>query len=656
MAKDLASLPLEILLFIFLCLDLKSRISLGRSCKRMHSVLNDSTLWKSIEIYKVKSTTSSLVSFLKRCSPYVERFRMEGHFPLKSTGKLISMFANIESLALRPSRTVAIDSAFISSICEACKCLSEVVLYIDRFPFDSIHKDSHILNLLRPFFYRSKPYNRIVLYCTNMAAGQLLYNTHEYKRSINQMISDVLSFWLKNVFSAPQNLDLHFLRPDCGNAQLAQSVDYSLLSKLLSKVNPERSAMMGTKSVLSVCLCCRYLLVQGKCKPHFQCALQPEQTSPMLASLPGDIEGSSHLVKVNEFVICYRFPNKLWLSGISCELGDFKIITHLDLSFDAGLNSHNLQVVAQQCTKLRALNIQRCTSAMNDFEGLGAVIASCKQLHFLNILGIHLKENQKEESMKIWKIIAQSKLQNILISSCFLAVPSKEEASSEALITLFSRFATLKALYVSINPTPKEYKNCVPCLTLSDTSLKMVVECPSIEYINIQGVTRGYPSALRKLLSDSCKLKSVSVGNACGMFSSVALPLPQNNHNIYLSICQLCFVNKHFDVPDVICEALGRNGKLTHLCLHVRSVSRRGLECILKGNPNLSLVEIIISSTEARGKVFQKFVKDLTTSLSCPAVIFGFYKIAFMNPVDIHSTWTLSSCLTTPETLWHICD
>ena len=67
--------------------------------------------------------------------------------------------------------------------------------------------------------------------------------------------------------------------------------------------------MMGTKSVLSVCLCCRYLLVQGKCKPHFQCALQPEQTSPMLASLPGDIEGSSHLVKVNEFVISVSYTH-----------------------------------------------------------------------------------------------------------------------------------------------------------------------------------------------------------------------------------------------------------------------------------------------------------------------------------------------------------
>lgn len=587
---SLSALPLECLDEILRCLSTRDVVAVGCSCSALRRVTSSSSrLWRRVCFSRVANEHEEVVrSLLKQYGHWAHSVHVSTTLPYGKIVKLLASCKSCTSLSLRfqSARSSSISPVQLKALCSQLSCLKSVELW-NRTSNAACLTD--VVSLLSGL--------------TNLDDATLhLSGVHP---------GTLLQAWV-SLRCRPRCISLH--------------TDFSqddLLPQMLSLLKGHSSWTMSVaeSSTFTCCVSCADPLEADMCKPEIQVSLGAN-TAPFvmipIQSLSIPVKGSCSLVQTTLRTVAV-FTAEEMPSVIPCTW-NLHVVTHLNLSKLRVLEASDiLSHVAESCKELMALNVSGSVGVMLNLAGLQSVILHCSKLRFIDVSGIPIAN---ADVAHFWEILSSSSLTHLTVGNCSLSSANSlavgqatrplQECPNDDVWAICSSLTSLQALELRCCNVAAKKHVCLSCSAFSASQLAKVQVFAHLSYLACYTSTVK-PYSLKSILSECRALQCLRFEYRSMQLQAGggSLCLPGPSPGLYASLTQLCIVSTVLTLSDDICEALGQNGKLTHIFLLIQAMSLKAIEQLLRGNRRLAAVQIIFMSF--LGKHFKTFVQKLSS-------------------------------------------
>jgi len=258
---------------------------------------------------------------------------------------------------------------------------------------------------------------------------------------------------------------------------------------------------------------------------------------------------------------------------LNYKIKNLEFVTDLDISLSGILYSEHLEQIAIQCPNLQRLNLKHNKDCLKTLDGLHAIATSCCNLQGLNIMNISVEE--VENHTRLWQILGNMNLTQLGVEMCIL-LPAVR-GNPQKVVSLFQKCTNLKALETN-------YFVCKSCLL--DKSQVDLSYFLSLQHCVISINHRCRNTALQSILS--CKeLKCLRYSDNIDVGQSLSVV---HSHNLQ----QIQIESAFSDIPDTFMSTISIHGRLVHVVLHVRSLTREGITTLVTNSPKLRTLHIVI--------------------------------------------------------------
>ena len=589
---SLPSLPLECLEEILGRLSTRDVVAVGCSCRALRRVTSSSSrLWRRVCFSYVANEHEDVVrSLLKLYGHWVHSVHVSTTLPYGKPVKLLALCNSCTSLLLRfqSARSSSISPVQLKALCSQLICLKSVELW-NRTNNAACLTD--VVSLISGL--------------TNLDEATL------HQSSVHPVT--VLQAWIR-LRCRPRCISLHtdFKQDD-------------LLHQMLSLLKGHSSWTMSVaeSSTFTCCVSCADPPQADMCKPEIQVSLGAS-TAPFIIipiqSLSIPVKGSCSLVQTPHRTVAV-FSAEEVPSVIPC-IWNLHTVTHLNLSKLCALEGSDILLhVAESGKELVALNVCGSVGVMVNLAGLQSVVQNCLNLKFIDVSGIPIAN---ADVAHFWESLSSSSLTHLTVSNCSLssarslavgqAAKPLQECPNDDAWAICSRLTSLHALELRCCNVAAKKHVCLSCSAFSDGQLAKVQVFAHLSYLACYTSTVK-PHSLRSILSECRALQYLRFEYRSMQLQagSGSLCLPGPSPGLYASLTQFCIVSTVLTLSDDVCEALGQNGKLTHVFLLIQAMSLKAIEQLLRGNHRLAAVQMMFMSF--LGKHFRTFVQKLSSDL-----------------------------------------
>ena len=568
-------LPPELLLMILLLLPLRERLCVRLTCRRLHSLINDPSLWDHIAWKHVTQSDDNLLkAVLRISSPHLRELE------LTSTSGQLRNYPELSDFLSRCRNTRSL------SLCGFLVSASQVEVLIQAMP-----QLSHVRIDLS---FESGPRRDAekVLSAAKSLESLIIGLPTDMHRHATQHVANLA--WTLRVWSK-----LDFYPADLGLIHKELIVgclddDYLIGNIYFLKLREIQCSHRAR-------LCLHIPSVPMKLTP-----LQPVfevhlPYSPVLACgkplglssyfmLSQGAMGSDHFSRAHCCQL-HKTVNALDQVAQKSFMLFAQCISSLKLE-GSNLASTHLEAIACACPNLTDLDIAHCTDALKSLQGLAAIARGCPKLKGLNVNYIH--NDHVEDIQTFWDILSRIEhLAYLTVTGCLISPnsPAQSNARGSAVTTtIIKKMLRLQALQIASISEVKDSNYC-PLPDSELPSLSNMVSLRCLRIFDLPPVRVSLGPGFGELLGKLNHLTYLNISFPYSKPEPQRLTLP-TDASFYTSLEQLYVRCWNFAVSDALVDALVHSRKLTHVFLLIGSISQTGLLNLIQKSPRLTVCNV----------------------------------------------------------------
>ena len=560
-------LPSEILLLILQFLPPHDKLRVRATCRRLYSAASAPAAWPSVTLdYYSTRDKKAMTTALRACAPGVRRLSIHSHgkrFPFVQVSKVMTRCKNLCFLSILgfypTSEQIAILLAALPVLTHLTVDTQISIYNVSQFqlpaPGSSLTSYEARVPRVQQFF----ALNVLRVWQEHLFLPQKFQLSSKSSLVVN--IAEIKDFICNYFHPLPSDKKAQF--------QLMQSER----PLCLAPARPILEVNIGSSCSVSV--------AHGEGMP----------TSHPLVLVLSPPQSAIHYPTHNCQQLCGNVPF----------LSIAQSLLHLSLKGCTDVLSKDLEEVADHCPLLKSLNLESCTNSLVCLSGLQSVAKKCLLLEGLNLDGIH---DDIEDTAQLWRILRGfQRLFYLAVAGCTLLEQYDDSSEEER-----DKVSSLLALEINCS------YSCMKCRSVSDRHVKALNQLglDHLRYLRMLLPPVSIGLEFRELLTSLPDLKCFYVKK----FTPGVLSLPADE-GCYKSL-EKCYIECwNFTMSDNLMAALVSSGTLTHLYLHIESISKEAMCKIIKLPKLVSCHTQVLRREGARRKM-QQVMKRAANAQNIP--------------------------------------
>ena len=582
------SLPTEIMLNVFSLLPYHERAQLKLVCKRLYDIACDPLLWRNVLWSRYSSSDAPhLNNLLTQSSAIITRLELNGNLNVPAFSSLLAKCSNIRTLVLLGVQCTTAEMETVATSLPALKCL-------EFEPCNSPCKMERCQHLMcRPNEWRDFLTSTKAMSSLTLATP---WNEHFVEFLLREWSSlkyfpIELNFSLLEASTAADELNTRcmFILELWKQCQHIASFQHSSHTAKFSfyLYRPKRSLMnhpffelrLSPVGGASSAVCVARVTQEVDCDGIIRlCRKSPDSESFCTG--------------------CYIYEDQFCLSpSEACYKLDFEAvsagITYLNLSGAETLSSASLESIARSCSNLSQLNIRGCVLSLNPLFGFAAVASNCPNLRGLNIQDIPY--NMIENSTELWYILSRMRyLSHLALDPCLMQAqvsdsrwfdPDGAVATSlteiDEIAGHIEKMTSVVSVEMQTRCQASGWVECQACKNVNPHSLHLISKFKSLRHLRLEFLPAQVCSTLSNAALSSCTYLRA-------LYISVGFAFELSSEALLHSALQQLYINCiRMTITDRVVDPLVSNGRLTHLYLIVRTISKTSAFKLFQSLPNL---------------------------------------------------------------------
>lgn len=597
---SLLTLPSEVFVTIMSYLSTRDRLHVRMICRKFYSVTSDPIFWNTIswEYYNAVRDEKPLKTALRLGAPLLYCLKVQAldRFALSKFNNALKLCEKLKYVTLTGFR--------LSS--ESLKMLLTILPNLYHLEFDQSFKCTCTQ------FFKLAPLSK--------SLQSVIFNR------MSSYIH-VLRLWSEAEFSPP----------DVGVRYYYCSLEYSLAAVLDFTLHslPKHSAKFSMYEELKSPYC---ILKLPYHVPLVELQFDPGLSIPY-CQIFGGPEHVVCLGKHGENYMRAQYLNNIpSLSFPAPPISLPSTVKIISLFRCKDLDPLHLSLISTACPNLLQLNIQGCSKALSNLDGLSAIVSECKHLSGLNISTMHPSTRMTvspcthPDPQSIWKLLSQARnLSHLAIDMCLLcsSITLHSEAgyemrpflqgmgqrsrkahnpsaqASESFEQYLEQMTALRALEVYDNfekPISIDFMilSKFKCLCYLRIQMSSVYTVPKVHSIN-------------NLFLSLPNLKFFNYSSSVAR-DSVPLHL-SDNPDCYKSLRHLYIKSRDLMLTESLTNAITHRRQLTHISLVCYCLSPQCLRDLVSNSPRLAECHLRVVLSVIRGTALKSFTASLKSEL-----------------------------------------
>ena len=560
--SHLVVLPPELILTIFSLLPLREKLCVRLTCRRLHSLASDPSLWKHVAWrYYIPADEKLLKTALKLSAPHVRVLQLHATTGYLGYSKILGILKRCRSLCSLSLRGFDVNGNQLKTLVSALPQLSDVRIGKSVKTYRSVHG-------IQNFLEAAKSLKSLMIELPN----------NVYWLDVTSLVS-LISHWSSLGYCPPEfhmlsrsfrSYSLHGAQHICLDPQI-----HNFGRQLPPSSHKARFCLYTTGLPMGLVppqpLC--ELTFHRSCVVAHGESIGLSQSHFLLLGKTLESENSSIARPVLLGQLQLGHDQIAGFTSFSHHLTTLKLQ-------DSGISSIHLELIADACPNLIHLDISSCTGAIKCLQGLAAIANKCTQLKGLGVNG--MESSNVKSIPAFWEILGQVKrLSYLVVSDFLLQLPQDADIKSQSDIRMkssFERMTCLQALQVQ-------------CCVVANGELSVLSNLVSLIYLRLCNLPPSY-FGLEEILGKAQQLKYLYISKS----SAGKLTLP-TNASCYTNLEQIYICCWNFAVTDALVKALAHSGKLTHVFLLIGSISQRNITDLIQRLPRLAMCHIYVNLT-----------------------------------------------------------
>ena len=610
--SNLASLPVEVLVYIVSFLSTRDKVIIRCVSKSLRSVSEVSSLWEKFVWTCYAPRDERIIKLVSKIfGKHIKTYHFADHVAPSKLEVMLKYCKNVVHLSL-PSFNYYINFKKLKTIVHGMASLQ-------------------VLNI-------PLPWGRTMIREIFTLFSNLKELSLHYAFGVELYCKQCAEEWA-NFNYVPRNLNIIFVdKPGCPNLFIS-----SLQSCLPWLRNNKLSNLSGSSDIARFNICFN----QSSAVPYIQ--LQVTESIVTLPSVKASKYGllgldvdTLHLTQGNGNV-----HKALLIGGIDeyvdSSIASLTSVTHFDASHCGGLYPGHLEQLSIACPNLKKLDLCGNSSCLNNLQGLHGLANNCKNLQALNLRKIYV-HNCEYNCVQLWEILCAINLTQLAIEAWMIniniirdsSLPSSLSGGQSAavkqpgfitmaisqglhpvavnkhrLITMFQKYLTLQVLEVEI------VVSAGSCNNLSDNELLLISYFPSITSYRLCNLPKNNCCYTLKRIFICRYLRCLFLSKS--LRGIITLSLER-----HCSCLQQLYIDSRDTVPtDAFIDALCGHGGLEHVILRVKSLSARSIGSIIEHSYNLVTFDVTLYSRAFLKAQLKQLVIAIKTKFSKRKLVNG---------------------------------
>ena len=568
--SQLVLLPPELILVILFLLPLREKLCVRLTCRRLHSLASDGSLWNHVVwMYYIPADEKLLKTALKLFAPHVRELQLHattGYLGYSKISGVLKRCRNLRSLSLRG---FVVKASQLRALVSALPQLSDVMI-------GSSLKSYLPMHCMRDYMEAAHSLKSLIIELPN--------DNRPYIHCLNRLSCAVpVTLWASLSYCPPEfgivvNSDLDIsscILHDAEQTCLRGPQDF--LKEIPPPSHKARFCLFTTGLPMDLSP------LQPVCELTFHRSCVPLAHGESIGLPQSHFMLTGKTLESENYTIARSFDLDSVLPCRPKEIASFTTFSHhfttLKLQGLEILSIH-LELIADACPNLTDLDISSCIEAFKCLQGLAAIACKCTQLKGL-ITNAEVKPSNVESIPAFWEILGQFRnLKYLTVSDGLLQLQPNLDAdiNSQSNIRMKKSFEQMNSLCALQ----------VQCCAVTNRELSLLSNLVSLKYLRLSDL----PSAqlgLEEILGKAQQLKYLYISK----LNAGKLTLP-THASCYTNLEQLYIRCWNFAVTDVLVKALVDSGKLTHLFLLIGSISQRNITDLIQKLPKLAVCHIYV--------------------------------------------------------------
>ena len=591
--SNLASLPVEVLVYIVSFLSTRDKVIIRCVSKGLRSISEVSSLWETFVWTRYSPRDERIIKHVSKIlGKHIKTYHFADHVAPSKLEVMLKHCKNVVHLSL-PSFNYYINFEKLKTIVHGMASLQ-------------------VLNIPLP-----RPYGTMIREIFTLSSNLKELSLH-YGFGIGRYCEQYAVEWA-NFNYVPRNLNIIFAdKAECPNLYISslQSCLPRLRNKMLSK--------LSDIARFNICF------NQSSVVPYIQ--LQVTESTVTLPSVKASKYGilgldvdTLHLTQGNGNV-----RKALLIAGIDehvdSSIASLTSVTHFDASHCGDLYPGHLEQLSIACPNLKKLNLCNNSNCLNNLQGLHGLANNCKNLQALNLRKIYTHNCVTEyDCVQLWEILCTIHLTQLAIEAWMIIIHSSKDPRSltslsggqsaavkrHRLITMFQKYLTLQVLEVEI------VESAGSCNNLSDNELLLVSNFPSITSYRLCNLPKNNCCYTLKRIFICRYLRCLFLSKSLRGIITLSL----EGHCSCLQ--QLCIDSRDTVPTDTFINALCGHGGLEHVILSVKSLTARSIGSIIEHSYNLVTFDVTLWSRAFLKTQLKQLVLAIKTRFSKRKLVNG---------------------------------
>ena len=586
------SLPNEIMLNIFSLLPYRERVQLKLVCKRLYDIACDPHLCRHIAWHHFSSSDVPYLNILlAQNSAVIARLELNGNVKVPIFSSQLAKCSNIVTLVLFGARCT---TAEMEEVVSSLPSLKHIEFEPCNTPC-SMERCKHLMchaTEWKDFLTSTQALSSLTLATP--------WNEH--------FVEFLLRSW-SSLEYFPIELNISLLEDSTAADELSARCTFILeLWKQCQGIESMRHSSHAAKFSFYLYRPMRSLTNH----PFFELRLSPVGGASSavcvarLVTQEADCNGIVRLCRKSHDSesFCtghYSYEDQFCLSpSEACYKSSFETvaasITYLNLSGAETLSSANLEGIAEVCGSLSQLNIRGCVLSLNPLFGFASIVSNCLSLQGLNIQDI--SHSKVENAAELWYLLSQVRyLSHLALDPCLLQAQISEEgklqcsepdgvASLPEIDEIAGHMERMTSMVSMELQTQHQVFSgavrCKVCKNVSPYCLRLISKFKTLRHLRLEYLPPHVCSELANTALSSCVyLRTLHIsGDFAFELSTEALLRTTTLQQLYIHCIRMT-------ITDTVVEPLVSNGRLTHLYLFVRTISKTSTFKLFRNLPNL---------------------------------------------------------------------
>lgn len=584
-------LPNEIILNIFSLLPYRERLHLKLVCKRLYDIACDPHLCRHVAWHHFSSLdVPYLNNLLAQSSTVIRRLELNGNLKVPTFSSQLAKCSNIVSLLLFG---VQCTTAELEKVVVSLPSLKHIEFEPCNSPC-SMERCKHLMcqaTEWKDFLTSTKAMSSLTLATP--------WNDH--------FVEFLLRLW-SSLGYLPVELNVSLLEESVAADELSARCTFILeLWKQCQHVESMKHSAHVAKLSFYLYRPSRSLMNH----PFFELHLSPvggASSAVCVARLVNQEANCDGIIRLcrkspDSESFCtgyYTYEDQFCLSASeACFKSSFEAvaasITFLNLSGAETLSSANLESIAEVCSSLSQLNIRGCVLSLNPLFGFASIVSNCSSLQGLNVQDI--SHSAVENTAELWYLLSQVRyLSHLALDPCLLQGRTSEEGELQCFkpdgVASFpemdeiaghmEKMTTMVSMeFQTQHQVFSGAVRCKVCKKVSPRCLHLISKFKTLRHLRLEYLPPHVCSALANAALSSCVyLRTLNISGTFAFELSSEALLHSTLQQLYIHCIRMT-------VTESVIDPLVSNGRLTHLYLFVRTISKTSAFKLFQNLPNL---------------------------------------------------------------------